>query len=137
MAFCSNCGKELENGAKFCSACGTAAEFTAEAAPEEFAAAMGPTKKDLDGIIDKSFGKGLAATICAWFPIASIVAIILGSKSMKIWKEAKNLSQQYGVKLSGKNIAARVLGMVGTFGGIGMTCFWLLYIIIIVAILSI
>ena len=141
MAFCSNCGKELENGVKFCPACGTATAPAAQAAPaapaaEEVFATVNPTKTELDAMVDEAFGKGLAATICAWFPVASIVAIAQGSKGLKKLAEAKNLAQQYGTSLSGKNIAARILGMVGKIGGIVMTVFYPLYIIILIAALA-
>ena len=135
MAFCSKCGKELENEARFCPACGAAVVSAQEPFEAPFAAepVCHPTKADLDAMVDESFSSGLTATICAWFPVASIIAIAKGSKGLKKLAEAKGLAQQYGINISGKNIAARILGMIGKIGGIVMTVFYPLYIIILIA----
>lgn len=133
MAFCSKCGKELENEARFCPACGAAAACYTAPVVEEPVVNVSPTKAALDAMVNEAFSKGLTAAICAWFPVASIIAIAKGSKGLKKLAEAKNLAEQSGVSLSGKNIAARVLGMVGKIGGIVMTAFYPLYIILIAA----
>ena len=128
MAYCGNCGNELANDVKFCPNCGTASDAYSEAA----AAVNVEQKKVADGIINANFGKALASAICASFPIASIVAIFLGCGALKQWKAAIALSQQYGFKLTGKNIPVRVLGLVGKIAGIAMTIFWSVYFILMI-----
>ena len=51
---------------------------TAEPRPE--------SKPEVDECAGSAFGKSLAAAIMAWFPICSIIAIILGSGGLKIVK---------------------------------------------------
>ena len=81
-------------------------------------------------LVDGAFGKGLASTIMAWFPITSIIAIFLAAASKKASKEALRLATALGIEAGGKNIAAKILNTVGLISGIVMTCFWGLYILI-------
>ena len=160
MAFCSNCGKELDGGIKFCPVCGTPAEAAPAAEPVYTAPVYEAPKAEpvytapvyeapkaapsynpnpvaeVENMVGEAFSSGLAATICAWFPVASIIAIGKGSKALKKREEAQKMAEAYGVTLPGKNIAARILGMVGKIGGIVMTVFWPLYIIILIAALA-
>ncbi len=133
MAYCGNCGNELSNGAKFCPHCGTASDAYSEAE----AAENREQKMFADGMIEETFGKALASAICASFPVASIVAIVLGNNALKKWKEATALSQQYRFKLTGKSIPTRVLGLVGKIAGIAMTVFWGAYLSFLLAIILI
>lgn len=89
----------------------------------------------VDSCVENAFGKGLAATIMAWFPIASIIAIIFGNKAQEMVESAKIMAAQRGVNISGKNIAAKVLGTIGKIGGIVMTVFWGIYLFIIFAVI--
>lgn len=82
-------------------------------------------------LVDSAFGKGLAATIMAWFPITSIVAIFLAAASKRASKEAVRLATALGIEVGGKNIAANVLNTIGLISGIIMTCFWGLYFLLI------
>ena len=129
MAYCTNCGKELGDNAKFCPECG--AEQTAVMNPE-----VEELCKKTNEEVEDNFGKALAATICASFPVASIVAIVLGNKALCGWKKATALAAEHGFKLTGKNIAVRVLGLIGKIGGIFMTVFWALYLLIIIGIVA-
>lgn len=86
-----------------------------------------PIESHLRSLGDSAFGKALAATIMAWFPITSIIAIFMGSKALKIVGAAYTLAEQNRVRVTGKCKAARVLGMIGKIGGIVMTVFWILY----------
>ena len=151
MAFCGNCGKELEGAVKFCPACGAPAAAPAPAAeaPQaepvytapvyeapQAAPAYNNCEADVEQLVNDAFSSGLAATICAGFPVASIIAIGKGSKALKKREEAQKLAETYGFKLPGKNIAAKILGMIGKIAGIVMTVFWPLYIIILIAALA-
>ena len=81
---------------------------------------------------DEAFGKGLAATIMAWFPITSIIAIAMGGKGLGLLEQAEAIAAQYGVSAGGKAIAAKILSKIGKIGGIAMTIFWGFYIFIII-----
>ena len=83
-----------------------------------------------------AFGKCLAAVILAWWPVASVIAIILGSIGLKAAKKATALAEANNISAGGKNIAAKITGKIGLIGGIVMTVFWLFYIVIIVAIIG-
>ena len=82
---------------------------------------------------DAAFGKCLAACIMAWFPVTSIIAIVMGSNGLGIVQQAYDLAVRNGVSAGGKNIAAKILGKVGKIGGIAMTIFWSFYMLIIFA----
>lgn len=86
-----------------------------------------PAAAENNAMVNSAFGKGLAATILAWFPITSIIAIFLGSASTKLVAKLRDHATANGIKPSGKNIAAKILGMVGKIGGIAMTVFWVIY----------
>lgn len=90
----------------------------------------------VDALVDSAFGKGLAATIMCGFPIASIIAIVMGSMGLGLVEQAKTLAAQRGVKPGGKNVAANVLGKIGKIAGIVMTCWWAFYFIFIVFLFS-
>ena len=93
------------------------------------------TDPEVEARIDAAFGKSLAATIMAGFPIASIIAISFGSTGLNMVDEAKRLAAQRGAKPGGKNVAATVLGKIGKIGGIVMTAFWGFYFFILMIII--
>lgn len=101
-----------------------------------------PRPEDVPGLqsmVESAFGKGLASTIMSPFPIASIIAIIMGAKAKGQVSEADRLAAQYGTKAPGKRTAAKILGNIGFGLGIGMTVFWVImifYIILIVALIA-
>ncbi len=82
-------------------------------------------------LVDGAFARNLAATIMGWFPIASIIAIVLSFKGLNMVKEANALAANYGVEAGGKNVAAKVLGIIGKIVGIVYTCIWGIYFIIL------
>lgn len=77
-------------------------------------------QKEIDRLADAAFGKCLASCIMAWFPIASIIAIVQGSRGLKLERRCDELCDEYGC-FSGKRIAARICGIIGKAGGITMT----------------
>ena len=84
---------------------------------------------------DAAFGKCLAAAIMAWFPVTSIIAIVMGSTGLGIVEQAYQLAIRNGISAGGKNIASKILGKVGKIGGIAMTAFWGFYFFLIFAII--
>lgn len=91
---------------------------------------------DIEANVNSAFGKGLAAAILAEFPIGSIIAIALGSSAANMSEQANMMAASRGTTAGGKNVAARVLGLVGKFAGIGFTIFWAVYFVYIFVLLA-
>ncbi len=91
------------------------------------------TNPQVQSLVNSAFGKALASVIMAEIPIASIIAIIMGSKALKLVDSANALAAQYGISAGGKCVAARILGKIGKIVGIVMTAFWPFYIIFMIA----
>ena len=85
---------------------------------------------EVKSLANSAFGKCLAAVILAWWPIGSVIAIILGAIGLKAAKKATALAEANNVSAGGKNIAAKITGKIGLIGGIVMTVFWFFYILI-------
>lgn len=85
---------------------------------------------------DAAFSKALAAAIMCEFPIASIIAIIFGSKGLHFAEAAKRLAAEQGIEPGGKVTAAVILGKIGKIAGIVMTAFWGVYLLIMLIALS-
>jgi hypothetical protein len=79
---------------------------------------------DIKQRIDNVFGKALAAAIMAEFPIASIIAIFFGNNALKEIMELMDICRIMGMRLPGKLVAARILGIVGKISGIVCTCIY-------------
>lgn len=100
MAFCSNCGKEIPSGSKFCSVCGTPAPDTAQTVVSEPVNVMSAGQKEITepprktwpvfGIVATVLGViGLFVHVTWPSVILSLVALILGilclSKKSKLY----------------------------------------------------
>lgn len=94
------------------------------------------TDPTVESYVNAAFTKSLASVIMCEFPVASIIAIVMGSKGLEFVEAAKTLAAQRGVKPSGKNIAANILGKIGKIAGIVMTIFWGVYFLIFLIILA-
>ena len=88
-------------------------------------------------LADKAFVKALAAVIMATFPITSIIAIVMGSKALKLVNQARDIATPYGIFGGGKYMASRIMAMVGKYTGIAMTVFWGLYFLIFTVVFGI
>lgn len=77
-----------------------------------------------------SFGKGLAATIMANFPITCYIAIFLGLAGLKKSKRAGALASEHGIRVGGKGKAGKILSIVGIAYGGYMSLAWTLVILI-------
>lgn len=78
----------------------------------------------LKELTENAFSNGLAAVIMAEFPVASIFAIFKGHKAQKLAREAENMAAGYGLSAGGKNVAAKVMGIVGKISGIVNTALY-------------
>ena len=94
-----------------------------------FTATEEPQKKttnlEVQECAESAFGKGIAAIILAWFPVASIFAIFFGISGQKKAKQAVKLAAQYDVSPGGKVKGAKILSLLGLAFGIITTMEWL------------
>lgn len=77
-----------------------------------------------------SFGKGLAATIMANFPITCYIAIFLGLAGLKKSKRASALASEHGIRIGGKGKAGKILSIVGIAYGGYMSLTWTILIVV-------
>lgn len=84
----------------------------------------------LSSLTDSAFGKGLAATIMAEIPIASIISIFMGNASLKLAKQATEYAAEHGTTTGGKNTAAKILGNIGKWLGLASTIAYGLFFVI-------
>ncbi len=92
------------------------------------------TPPEVKKLADSAFGKALASLICSAFPVASFIAIFLAASGLSKSKKASKLAENYGVSAGGKNIAARIMSIIGLVESISMTAFWAFYIMYFVLI---
>ena len=85
---------------------------------------------EVKSLVDSAFGKCLAAVIIAWFPIGSIIAIILGAKGLKTVKKAVVLAEANNISAGGKKVASKITGIIGLIGGIVMTVYYFFVVLI-------
>ena len=83
------------------------------------------TNPEVQECAESAFGKGIAAIILAWFPVASIFAIFFGISGQKMAKKAIRLAAQYDVSPGGKVKGAKILSLLGLAFGIITTMEWL------------
>ena len=119
MAFCSNCGNEIENDAKFCSFCGaqqnSEKENPADIPIEDFAEKK-PSGQLNVGMLVWSIINLLLC--CQPLGIASLIFTILANGTKTAEDEAKKLK------------IAKTCNLIGTIGGAVII---LLYVILMVA----
>ena len=109
--FCTKCGKELADNAKFCPNCGEQIlEVTNETTPQVNEASTTETKKKFSGISLAGFIVSLASIATLNF-IAGIVGLILSRKG-KAEIERENRD---GIKFAN---AGTALGIVGIIVGV-------------------
>lgn len=139
--FCKNCGNQLPDGAVFCGSCGTKVE--AQAAPQQTAysapqqpAYVAPAQtapKAVDPALD-----ALAGTVLSR-GITGLALAFVGIPGIIISAKAKGLAAEYASKageLSGRAKVGSILAKVGFPVGFGMTAFYVLYAIILMAAMS-
>ncbi|MBQ8183998.1 MAG: hypothetical protein IJ025_08905 [Clostridia bacterium] len=79
---------------------------------------------DIQQRINDVFGKALAAAIMSEFPVASIIAIFFGNNALKEIVALTEICRSMGIRLPGKLVAGRILGIVGKIAGIVYTCIY-------------
>lgn len=135
--FCPNCGNQLPEGAAFCSSCGSkisedgvsaAPQQPAYAAPQPQAQPVQPKANDaeLDALAGSVLARGITGLALASIGIPGVI----------VSAKAKNLAAEYQRKagsLTGRAKVGNILAKVGFPLGWGMTGFYVLYAIILMA----
>lgn len=119
--YCAKCGKEMDDSAKFCPACGADAGVETAASPElpSYQAPSYGAASSSESDQSQSSGSGVGAMVCGiiglvlcWVPIIglilSIVALALGAKGRKTLPLDKR----------GMATAGFVMGIIGMVIGI-------------------
>lgn len=139
--FCRNCGSQLPDSAAFCGNCGT--KVVAAAAPQQPAysapqqpayvapqqpvqAAPKANDPQLDALAGSVLARGITGLALAFVGVPGII----------VSAKAKNMAAEYESKagsLSGRAKVGSILAKVGFPLGFGMTAFYVLYAIILMA----
>ena len=115
MAFCSNCGKQLEENAKFCPACGTKTETsgeTAEIPVEQAFATETPAPAKASGKLDLQmliYSIINTVILCLPLGIASLILTILAKDAPTAEEEAKKLKTAKTCNIIGTLIACTIV----------------------------
>ncbi len=127
--YCPNCGSQNPDGAGFCSNCGHG--FTAQTVPVQTPAA--PINLETESMRKKattSMVLGIIACVVAWYPITSIVSIVLGAIAISMAKKVAVYFATIALPTPGMATAGKVTGIIGLIFGILMTLFYLVVIVL-------
>lgn len=134
MAYCSNCGKQLEEIAKFCPACGAKTETsgeTAEIPVEQASATETPAPAKASGKLDLQmliYSIINTVMLCLPLGIASLILTILAKDAPTAEEEAKKLKTAKTCNIIGTLIACTIVLIFVLF------CIFLVILAIIMAI---
>ena len=117
--YCASCGKEMNDGERFCSNCGAAVAAPVEVVPAEVVVAPAKPRIDTNPILVH----GILALAFASTPFISWLGIIFGVITKK---KLRNYLNQ-GYELTGKPLVGKILGKIGLILGIALSVFWVLY----------
>lgn len=119
MAFCNNCGNQLEENAKFCPVCGTKTEQLADSAAVESTVESTPAKAS--GVLNtKMLIWAIINLICCCQPlgIASLIITILAKDAPSAEDEAKKIK------------AAKTCNLIGTIGGAIFNFIYVVFVVV-------
>ena len=105
MAFCKQCGSELENGVKFCPKCGAAVESSVEVNTTP------PTVSEFRQQVSGSIG------IVLWFfGYTCLISVVLGIVGLVLAGNAKKEGNTEGIRTAGfiVSLIALIIGIIIT-----------------------
>ena len=122
MAFCSNCGAQLEENAKFCSSCGVSTDASVEAAPASVAADEAIVTEPAPAKASGNLSIGMLiwsiinlVACCMPVGIAGLLFTIFAKDAPSAEEEAKKLK------------TAKICNLIGTIGGV----FYIVFCVVI------
>ncbi len=126
MAFCKNCGSELQQGAKFCENCGAPVEeANVQQAVEQpvYTEAQPVNTPEQEGLAKSALILSIVGLVLAELGLPGIIVSAIAKGKVKKATEAG--------AIGGKLKAARILSKIGLILSIVMTVFWVVYIVAI------
>lgn len=131
MGFCSNCGSELKDGAKFCENCGAPVEiaqepvreFVEEQTVEYYTEAPVVNTPEQESMTKSALIMSIVGLALSELGIPGIIISAIAKSKVKKATAAG--------AIGGKLKAARILSTIGMILSIVMTIVWLLYIVVI------
>lgn len=124
MAFCKQCGSELEKGVKFCPKCGVAVEGNAEVKPVS-STSSGSRQQPVVKVKSADAGHGLAigSLVCGiigivlwFFGYTCLISVVLGIVGLVLAGNAKKEGNTEGIRTAGfiVSLIALIIGIIIT-----------------------
>lgn len=130
MAFCNNCGTQVQDGAPFCPNCGAPISAPAQPQPTPVtsyqpvaAPAPAPATTQSGDNSTQILIFGILALALAEFGLPGLILGIIAKKKVAAYLAS-------GHELTGKAKVGSILGKVGLILGIVMTVVWGIYIVV-------
>ena len=124
MAFCKQCGSELENGAKFCPKCGAAVEGDAVAKPASPTSSESRHQPEVKAkSADAGHGLAIGSLVCGiigivlwFFGYTCLISVVLGIVGLVLAGNAKKEGNTEGIRTAGfiVSLIALIIGIIIT-----------------------
>ena len=124
MAFCKQCGSELENGAKFCPKCGAAVEGDAVAKPASPTSSESRQQPEVKvksadaghGLANGSLVCGIIGIVLWFFGYTCLISVVLGIVGLVLAGNAKKEGNTEGIRTAGfiVSLIALIIGIIIT-----------------------
>ena len=124
MAFCKQCGSELENGAKFCPKCSAAVEGDAVAKPASPTSSESRQQPEVKAkSADAGHGLAIGSLVCGiigivlwFFGYTCLISVVLGIVGLVLAGNAKKEGNTEGIRTAGfiVSLIALIIGIIIT-----------------------
>lgn len=124
MAFCKQCGSELENGVKFCPKCGAAVDGNVEVksaspTPSESRQQAAVKVKSADAGHELAIGSlvcGIIGIVLWFFGYTCLISVVLGIVGLVLAGNAKKEGNTEGIRTAGfiVSLIALIIGIIIT-----------------------
>ena len=124
MAFCKQCGSELENGVKFCPKCGAAVESGVATNPAPPIASESRQQPEVKAkSADAGHGLAIGSLVCGiigivlwFFGYTCLISVVLGIVGLVLAGNAKKEGNTEGIRTAGfiVSLIALIIGIIIT-----------------------
>ena len=124
MAFCKQCGSELENGVKFCPKCGAAVESGVATNPAPPIASESQQQPEVKAkSADAGHGLAIGSLVCGiigivlwFFGYTCLISVVLGIVGLVLAGNAKKEGNTEGIRTAGfiVSLIALIIGIIIT-----------------------